>query len=363
MLIFWNHGRAPRRDRIFPPYPHIPALRASRIRAIIAQAVPLRRGRIPPVRCLVFSSEYKNALFGELRSILQRPPSEEVWRELCDNVNKWPYVDVEHVILPYASGLLDAWPDRLREAPRTWLDDLRILFCRRLAYTHARDDLDRVCELIRSGQLRAITELDLSHGDYDGFVLQIADDSRLDALTWLELAFCDLGERGMLALAASPILRQLRYLGLFQGSVGADASPEAYTTFVTSANLAQMEHLDLGGHEGFVDEAASALFRSPHLGQLTTLDLSFTSISDGSIEALLTSPLLSQLTSLDLSHCMISDAGALAIASSPRVAGLRSLKLLDNYPMTARGLAALATSPHLGADLRAVFARAAQPQE
>jgi Leucine-rich repeat (LRR) protein len=95
----------------------------------------------------------------------------------------------------------------------------------------------------------------------------------------------------------------------------------------------------------------------------TTLDLSFTSISDGSIEALLTSPLLSQLTSLDLSHCMISDAGALAIASSPRVAGLRSLKLLDNYPMTARGLAALATSPHLGADLRAVFARAAQPQE
>jgi len=212
----------------------------------------------------VFSSEYKNALFGELRSILQRPPSAEAWQALYDNINKWPYVDVEHVILPYASDRLQAWPDRLREAPHTWLDDLRILFCRRVAYTHTRDEPDRVCALIRSGQLRAITELDLSHGDAD-LALQIARSSQLDALTWLDLAFCDLGDQELRALAGSPILRQLRYLGLFQGSVTAMSSPEAYIAFVASASLSQMERLDLGG--GDIDHHVAVAEEAGHGAQ------------------------------------------------------------------------------------------------
>ena len=64
-------------------------------------------------------------LFGELRSVLQRPASDETWLALCEQLGHWPAHTLAMVALPYALEHLARWPDALRcEAPRAWADAL-----------------------------------------------------------------------------------------------------------------------------------------------------------------------------------------------------------------------------------------------
>lgn len=63
-------------------------------------------------------------IFGELRSMLHRPPSREVWRELCLLAYLLEGDVFEERMLPYMLGAMERWPDELREAPRRWLYDL-----------------------------------------------------------------------------------------------------------------------------------------------------------------------------------------------------------------------------------------------
>jgi hypothetical protein len=62
-------------------------------------------------------------LFGELRSLLQRPPSEATWLELCELLER-AWLDhpeaVENTLLPYAAQALSRWPDALRKMPGNW---------------------------------------------------------------------------------------------------------------------------------------------------------------------------------------------------------------------------------------------------
>jgi hypothetical protein len=61
--------------------------------------------------------------FGDLRSILQRPPDPLAWGALCDLLDRWPDVtSLRDVALPYALDHLASWPDALRAAPAHWLD-------------------------------------------------------------------------------------------------------------------------------------------------------------------------------------------------------------------------------------------------
>ena len=83
------------------------------------------------------------------------------------------------------------------------------------------------------------------------------------------------------------------------------------------------------------------LAESPHLANLTSLNLENNDIDDAGAQALAASPYLQKLTRLDLMNAGIGDTGAQALATSPHLQHLASLNLEDNS-IGPVGLAAFA---------------------
>jgi hypothetical protein len=105
----------------------------------------------------------------------------------------------------------------------------------------------------------------------------------------------------------------------------------------------------------YEDGPLIALLRSPHLHNLTTLDLTFNQTTDATVETIAASPHFSRLTCLNLTDAAMTDGGGKALASSPYLTRLRLLRLAgrkyyqaDQQPrMGPEGLGALAASPNL----------------
>jgi uncharacterized protein (TIGR02996 family) len=126
--------------------------------------------------------------------------------------------------------------------------------------------------------------------------------------------------------------------GMRLGPVGAEAlaqSPHLHN--LTTLNLAR---------NGIGAAGAEALAQSPHLHNLTTLNLSLNRIGAAGVEALAQSPHLHNLTTLNLARNGIGAAGAEALAQSPYLQNLTTLDLASNGIGTA-GVEALAQSPYL----------------
>jgi len=109
------------------------------------------------------------------------------------------------------------------------------------------------------------------------------------------------------------------------------AAPELY-------RRAPVLHLDLTG----VKPAAAALFASPYLERIVSLNLWDNDLGDAEADTLARSPHLSRLTWLDLGHNQIGAAGIEALAASerlPRVGylGLRYNAAPDPTPQHADG--------------------------
>src|SRR6202140_1564481 len=94
------------------------------------------------------------------------------------------------------------------------------------------------------------------------------------------------------------------------------------------------------------NDQIEALTASPHLQNLTYLDLGEKHIGDAGAQALANSPHLQNLTYLNLRGNQIGAAGAQALATSPHLTNLTYLDLWGNQ-IGAAGAQALATSPHL----------------
>ena len=62
--------------------------------------------------------------FGELRSLLQRPHSAELWDTLCDLLEGFDATTLEQEVLPYALSYLSKWPANTRPMPESWHDRL-----------------------------------------------------------------------------------------------------------------------------------------------------------------------------------------------------------------------------------------------
>jgi len=116
-------------------------------------------------------------------------------------------------------------------------------------------------------------------------------------------------------------------------------------TFLTQADVlfrlstVRYVHLTQAG------EHVRALAASPHLAQLTTLDLFDNLIGDAGVEALVASPHLTRLTKLSMGGCQIRERGVRALAGSRLLAQLTSLDLGSNYLQTA-GVQSLLDSPY-----------------
>jgi uncharacterized protein (TIGR02996 family) len=109
-------------------------------------------------------------------------------------------------------------------------------------------------------------------------------------------------------------------------------------------------------HAGLGTADLEAFFASPHLGRLTSFDLSFHHVDAGGARALAKAATLTGLTTLDLSSCVaVGDEGAAALAASANLAHLTHLELGDSptWPDSPgnrigdAGAAVLADSLHL----------------
>ncbi len=86
--------------------------------------------------------------------------------------------------------------------------------------------------------------------------------------------------------------------------------------------------------------AVRALVRSPHLPNLTHLQLRLSDMGDAGVEEIVRSGILRRLTVLDLRHGAVTDAGARLLAECPDVKHLKRLDLQRNR-LTGAGIALL----------------------
>jgi uncharacterized protein (TIGR02996 family) len=181
---------------------------------------------------------------------------------------------------------------------------------------------------------------------------ELARARALGRLSGLDLAGGGLNEssqrvtEGFRRLAASPHLAGLRWLGLYNASLG----PGHLERLLDSPHPARLESLLLGGNFLY-DAGAEALARSPLAAGLVTLDLSATGLSDGGLRALVRAG-LRRLSRLNVGgNHGVTNAGLQALAESPHS---QSLTLLDLLNTGVTPTAAALISPHL-AGLRRLF--------
>ncbi len=216
-------------------------------------------------------------LFGDLRSLLQRPPSDEVWAALCELLDLWPAEPLEALAIPYALEHLARWPAALRcDAPRSWIDALQAgqpcpqLSCARaltLIIPFSIFPTKHHQRMLDAPLLRSLRELTIVPELLDAAALGawLHRAQHLDALNGLIIVCERLDDDHIDALVTSPSLSRLTSLGLRQGYA------------IT--------------HHG-----ALALATSPHLSNLTALDLCYAKIGDEGVDALAT--FLQSMTSL-----------------------------------------------------------------
>ena len=190
----------------------------------------------------------QDALFGELRSLLQRPASTQTWDALCEHLYLWPHEALGAVALPYALDIVTRWPDEVgRPAPDHWAlqllsgeDVAPMALANRLRLDDAALTPDALTALLASSRLTNLTQLNLSSGGLgDDGVSTFAASALFATLTDLRLSYNRIGLAGAVALAASPSLSALTSLYLGGNDLGADG--------------------------------AAALIASPHLSNLTSL--------------------------------------------------------------------------------------------
>ena len=63
----------------------------------------------------------RERFFGELRSVLSRGESKEVWDELCQVIDRFSDVELDQMIFPYVEGSVRSWQAEVCQAPREWV--------------------------------------------------------------------------------------------------------------------------------------------------------------------------------------------------------------------------------------------------
>jgi uncharacterized protein (TIGR02996 family) len=168
----------------------------------------------------------------------------------------------------------------------------------------------------------------------------LAASPHLGRLRELFLASNNLGDAGLAALAAAPWARGLRLLIAADNGLTADAVSALCDAGLDGLAVLVLDHSQLG------DRGLAALAGSPILRGVRTLSLLYCGIGDGSVAALADSPHAAGLEWLGLAHNAITDQGARALARSPHLARLEMLSLSGN-PVSPGALESLARSPNL----------------
>jgi hypothetical protein len=181
-------------------------------------------------------------------------------------------------------------------------------------------------------------------GDLRGDAAVALAGAALPRLAVLDLDFCGLWNKDLVALTGSELFANLRVLRLPFNKIS-DKGAAALANGRVGANW---RILDLG-HNKIGDEGLATLAKPGAFPNLTTLDLHSSDQSKASVAGVadfLSALALPRLRHLDLQGLPVGNAGAKAIAANPAFAGLTILDLRD-CKIGPAGSRALFASPHL----------------
>jgi Ran GTPase-activating protein (RanGAP) involved in mRNA processing and transport len=292
-----------------------------------------------------------DALFGDLRSILQQPASTLTWEALCQHLDLWSNDTLEQLALPYAAATLARWPAALSRSNARWVRDViagtprpALALCDTF-YVGGEDAwtkdsaIKAVALLIDNPQLKKL----LLHRSVDARLLfnQLLAPHTPPLFDAIELRSCELPLKLLTTLTNAPHLRRVTS---FSVSVDDWLGARGLRLLCDSPHAASLRHLAWTSAD--LRDGAAHIAASPHLTNLTALHLYTARLSAASAAALAASPNLQRLTHLDLNDNNIGPQGAAALAASPHLKHLTSLDLSQNSIGDA-GAAALTASPHL----------------
>ncbi len=172
--------------------------------------------------------------------------------------------------------------------------------------------------------------------------LREAGGRRLASCRWaksiaaLNLFRCQVGDRGISALAKSMTLAQLHSLDVDASDVRA----AGVASLVKAPWFKQLRRLYLSGNV-IGDDGVKALVESGQAVNLRCLALANCGLTEKGIHALADWPVLANVRSLSQGGNRLTDAGAEALAHSPYVGQLESLKLYGFDGVGVRGRDAL----------------------
>jgi Ran GTPase-activating protein (RanGAP) involved in mRNA processing and transport len=189
-------------------------------------------------------------------------------------------------------------------------------------------------------------------------------------LTKLDLSWCQIGDEGYAALAASATLTNLRELNLEDNRADTASivalvnspvmanmtrlqldrthrGPEVLTAMAQSPSMSKLEHLSLNGNE-IGDKGVIALAQSTTMQNLTWLDLAETHIRPKGVRVLCTSPIVSKLVhlSLNFNRYLGNSISAALAAPSSTLYNLLELNLWS-VGMDDEGFLQLLSTPNL----------------
>lgn len=289
----------------------------------------------------------QEALFGELRSILQQPVSYQTWDDLCDHLDLWSGDALEQVALPYTLDIIHRWPDTVeRSTPTRWIkrllagEDVAQMVVAQRLMLHINNGSAGLARLLASPHLRNIKAMHLFGIKRNDLLTALTSAQPLPSLRWFSLSSHNMDDDALTALLVAPILDGITSLNL-----NLLYPCESVSALLAWPGIARLTRLSLSG-SWISEESATALAASPHLSALTHLDLARCGINAAGADALAASPHLTNLHHLDLSACKICGEGLVALLASPYLGGLTHLSLAA-CQLDAHDIAALAASPGL----------------
>jgi uncharacterized protein (TIGR02996 family) len=224
-------------------------------------------------------------------------------------------------------------------------------------------DLSDFIAILSSPHLTNVTTLDAGGGHRygDAGLREILGTSRRKAgrkdgllpalrnLRRLSLNDMDLTDRGLRALAHSPLAETLTHLDLSNGLASSTRiTADGIAALVESPLWPRLEELNLSYH-AFPDATAiRMLFGALHRSRLTKLSLrgscSYDVRWEGLAEAMLTAPSWGRLEALDLGSAGLSNEGLRLILREQALGGLRWLAF--DHGLNDEGVKDLAACPH-----------------